>query len=342
MKRVFSSLIALTVLLQLSGQDFVDLVERVNKSVVTIYVVEEKSPGEGDPMVKTSNEGIGSGSIVGDQSDYVLTAAHVVANASMIIVELIDGRKIEAELIRSSQIADVALLKLKQAAKGVDPLLLGNSDELRLGEDIFIIGAPLGLSHSVSKGIISGKHRDEQMTGNFMQMEYLQTDASINKGNSGGPMFNMKGEIVGIVSSILTVSGGFEGVGFAASSNIANDILIQRGSVWFGIDFINLDLTLCRIFNVDQQGALMVQNVIKGSPGYFMGLKGGFLAVTIGESELLLGGDVILAFDDIVLDNFEKFEVLRNHLNSMETFQEYELKILRDGKVMTLKWKMDL
>jgi len=235
MKNLLLILLVSICALQVNAQEFVDLVDKVNKSVVTIYVVEKKNLGEGDPFLKTSMEGLGSGSVVGKNSQHVLTASHVVNNATKIIVVLQDGREFNAKTIRSSQISDVALLKLEKPAQGIIPLTIGNSDSVRIGEDVFVIGAPLGLSHSVSKGIISGKHLEDNMSGDFVRMEFLQTDASINQGNSGGPMFNMKGEIIGIVSSILSFSGGFEGLGFAASSNIAKTLLTQRGSVWFGI-----------------------------------------------------------------------------------------------------------
>ncbi len=324
------------------AQEFVDLVEKVNKGVVTIYVQEQRNLGKGNPKGQTSLEGLGSGSLIGEERLYILTAAHVVENATEIVVRFFDGQMIKAKTVRSSSIADVALLKLDQPAKGLTPLKIGNSDSVRLGEDVFVIGAPLGLSHSVSKGIISGKHTDENVSGNFMKMEFLQTDASINKGNSGGPMFNMKGEIIGVVSSILSFSGGFEGLGFAASSNIANSLLTQRGSVWLGVDALPLDEKLCKVFNVPQKGAFLVQNVTEGSPSYFMGMKGGYIAMKIGETEFLAGGDIILSFDGIVLDEPAKVDEIINHLNTVKKYHQYEVKVLREGKIETLKWKMDL
>lgn len=323
-----------------NSQAFVDLVEEVNKSVVTVYVLEQKNEGKGDPFKLTSNEGLGSGVIVGEKSDYILTAAHVVANASKIMVEFHDGRKISGKTARISHSADVALVLLDMPRSDIAPAKIGNSDSVRLGEDVFIIGAPLGLAHSVSKGIISGRHKEKSLTSDMNQMEYLQTDASINQGNSGGPMFNMKGEVVGIVSSILSFSGGFEGLGFAATSNIARDMLLQKGSIWLGIDGLPLNMELCKAFNVPQEGAVLVQSVAEGSASYFMGMKGGFVKLKLGDTEFLAGGDIILSFDDIVLDGSSKLEELRAYLNTVEARHQYKVKVLRAGEIKELTWRL--
>ena len=227
MKRIFIYLALLLTSTIVSGQDFADLVAEVNNSVVTVYVLEQKNAGVGDPYTKTSNEGLGSGVLVGERSDYILTAAHVVANASKIIVEFKDGRKIPAQTKRVSHTADVALILLDRPVPDIKPATIGNSDSVRPGDGVFVIGAPLGLSQSVSKGIISGKHSENMISSDIKNMEFFQTDAAINQGNSGGPMFNMQGEVIGIVSSILSFSGGFEGLGFAATSNIAKQMLLQ-------------------------------------------------------------------------------------------------------------------
>jgi len=162
-KKVLSIVVLIGLMVGAKAQSFVNLVEEVNKGVVTIYVLEKKNPGQGDPYKKVSMEGMGSGSVVGQGGQYILTASHVVANATKIIVELYDGRKIGAKTFRASQIADVALLKLDSPATGITPVKIGDSDSVKVGEDVFVIGAPLGLTHSVSKGIISGKHRKENM-----------------------------------------------------------------------------------------------------------------------------------------------------------------------------------
>ena len=340
MKNSVLLILLIVIALPLAAQNFADLVESVDKSVVQIHVLSKRNMGVGVPGTYTSTEGFGTGTLVGEDKKYILTAAHVVADASQIKVEFKDGTILDAYNRRVDRIADVALIELERPVLERPAVVIGNSDEVRVGDDIFIIGNPLGLSHSVSRGIISSKHSENSKWNNKRLMEFFQTDAAINKGNSGGPMFNMKGELIGVVSSILSFSGGFEGLGFAATSNIAKDILLQRGRIWLGSEALLMSPELCQIFNVPQEGALMVQYVVENSPAYFMGMKGGYLAMSIGDSEFLAGGDIILQFDDIVLNSAEQVEKFWEYLNSVPPNHEYTVKVYRHGEITTLRWRM--
>lgn len=322
------------------SQTFADLVEEVDQSVVTIHVLEKKNLGVGSPGTSTSSSGLGSGILVGENRIYVLTAAHVVANASKIRVTFKDGTELSATNARIDKTADVALIKLEKPITSVPAAKVGDSDKVRIGDDIFIIGSPLGLEHSVSKGIISGKHKELNETTPAPAMEFFQTDASINKGNSGGPMFNMQGEVIGIVSSILSFSGGFEGLGFAATSKIAKELLLQKGRFWLGADVVSMSAEFCKLFNVPQEGAVLVQGVTENSPAYFMGMKGGYVAMKVGETEFLAGGDFILDFDGIPLNSRENIEKLWKHLNEMERGHSYQIKVFREGAIKHLSWRM--
>ena len=340
MKKTF--LINLLVLMAFvaSSQSFADLVEKVDQSVVTIHVLEKKNVGMGTPGTFTSAEGLGSGVLVGEKQLYVLTAAHVVANASKIRVSFKDGTELVATNARIDKTADVALIKLERAVTNIPSARMGDSEKVRIGDDIFVIGSPLGLEHSVSKGIISGKHKELNETNPAPAMEFFQTDASINKGNSGGPMFNMDGEVVGIVSSILSFSGGFEGLGFAATSGVAKELLMQRGRFWLGADVVPMSAEFCKLFNVPQEGAVLVQGVTDNSPAYFMGMKGGYVTMSIGETEFLAGGDFVLDFDGIPLSSREDIEKLWEHLNKIEKGHEYVIKVFRNGAIKHLHWRM--
>jgi serine protease Do len=324
-----------------SAQTFADLVEKSDKSVVKIEVLEKKNLGIGNPNEASTAEGLGSGVLVGEKGIYILTAAHVVENAVKIQVEFSDDSKMGATLKRIDKIADVALIQLERPVTHLPAAKLGDSDKVRVGEDIFIIGSPLGLTHSVSKGIISGKHTELNETNKNRAMEFFQTDASINKGNSGGPMFNMQGEVIGIVSSILSFSGGFEGLGFAATSGIAEEILTQKGRIWLGTDVLPMSAEFCKIFNVPQEGALLVQSVTENSPAYFMGMKGGYLAMSVGDTQFLAGGDFVLKFDDIELNSRENIEKLWEYLNDVDEGHQYKIQVFRDGKIKHLTWRME-
>jgi serine protease Do len=338
------SIVLLLILLNttlIHAQTFADLVEKVDQSVVKIEVIEKQNLGLGSPNNFASSEGLGSGVLVGEKNLYILTAAHVVDNATKIIVEFKDGTKLNARNKRVDKTADVALIQLEKPVPHIPAARLGDSDKVRIGDDIFIIGSPLGLAHSVSKGIISGKHTDYNKTNHNRATEFFQTDASINKGNSGGPMFNMEGEVIGIVSSFLSFSGGFEGLGFAASSDIAEEILTQKGRMWLGVDVLPMTAEFCKLFNVPQEGALLVQNVTENSPAYNLGIKGGYVTVKINDMEFLSGGDFILKFDGIKLNSRENIEKLWEHLNEIEEDQEYEVQVYRNGKIESLMWQMD-
>ncbi len=322
------------------AQSFPDLVADVIKSVVTVQVLERRNLGIGNPTSYTSAEGMGAGILVGENHMYILTAAHVVANASKIQVQFQNGTVIGATNRRIDRTADVALLQLEKPATSIPVAKIGDSNKMRIGDDIFIIGNPLGLEYSVSKGIISGKHSEKDGITSTKVMEFFQTDASINKGNSGGPMFNMQGEVIGIVSSILSFSGGFEGLGFAATSSIAKELLLQRGRIWFGTDLLPMSPDFCKLFNVPQEGALMVQSVAENSPAYFMGLKGGYIKMSIGDNEFLAGGDIILQFEDIPLNSAENLAKFSEFLNKHESGQFYKVKVFRSGEIKTLRWKI--
>ena len=320
----------------LLAQELADLFEDIKKSVVTIYVQESLNAGTGDPRTFTSNQGLGSGVLI--NNDIILTASHVVANADKIMVQFFDGEAVPASVTRISRIADVAVITLARPPSDPHTAHIGDSDEMRIGEDIFVVGAPLGLPYSLSRGIISGKHAEHNYSNDGKSLEFFQTDASINTGNSGGPMFNYRGEVVGIVSSILTRSGGFEGIGFAATSNVARDLLTERGSVYFGIESMVLSYELARILNVPQESGLLVQHVVRDSPAGKLGIRGGFRKVRLEGQELLLGGDIILQVDEIRITGEESVYQIWEHLSSTHSTVTHTIKVLRDGEIREFRW----
>lgn len=326
------SLIAGTVF----SQNLADLFEQNKQSVVTIYVSESVSTGAGNPRTFVANEGLGSGVLINDNT--VLTASHVVANADAIMVQFFDGESIQATTRRISRIADVAIITLNKPPANPHIAVIGNSDEVRIGEEIFVIGAPMGLPYSLSRGVISGLHAEHQLSNDGRSLEFFQTDASINTGNSGGPMYNYKGELIGIVSSILTRSGGFEGIGFAATSNVARELLTDRGSRYFGIEAMVLSFEMAQILNVTQESGWLIQHVVRNSPAGKLGLRGGFRTISIDGQEFMLGGDIILQVDDIVITGEESIIKIWEYLNSNHSATTYTLKVLRAGEVKEFRW----
>lgn len=320
----------------LLAQDLADLFEDIKKSVVTIYVLESLNTGTGDPRTYTASEGLGSGVLIND--DVILTASHVVANADRIMVQFYDGEAVPASVTRISRMADVAVITLAKPPSDPHIAQIGNSDDMRIGEEVFVVGAPLGLPYSLSRGIISGKHAEHNFSNDGKSVEFFQTDASINTGNSGGPMFNYDGKVVGIVSSILTRSGGFEGIGFAATSNVARDLLTKRGSMYFGIEAMILSHELARILNVPQESGMLVQHVVRDSPAGKMGIRGGFRKVSLEDQDIMLGGDIILQVDDLRITGEESFYELWEYLSSTHATRTHTIKVLRDGEIMEFRW----
>jgi len=333
-----AALLTLIPMLPATPQDLSVLFEKAMPSVVTIYTEENLNTGTGDARTFTSNMSLGSGVLVGETKKYVLTAAHVVGNAERIMVEFYDGESIPASVDRISRIADVALIQLDHVPDDPHPAVIGNSDSTRIGEEVFVIGAPMGLTYSLSRGVISGRHTEKKLTQDGNIVEFFQTDAAINTGNSGGPMYNYNGEVIGIVSSILSRSGGFEGIGFAATSNIARSLLITRSAKYFGADVILIPYELTRILNVPQESGWLVQHVVKGSPADMSGVKGGYRSMEYEGEEILLGGDIILSVDDIKITGMESVETIMDHLDQLESSTRHTLKVLRAGEQIDLYW----
>ena len=325
--------------LNLYSQDISELFQKLDSSVVIINVIESKTSGIGNQKEKVTFGALGSGVLFGDNGE-ILTAAHVVNDADEIEVILIDGQRFKAKVTGLSKMADVAIIKVQGHIKNPKPAKLGDSDKTRIGDKVMVIGSPMGLYHSLSVGYISRKEYKKSHSSNFSKMEFFQTDAAINTGNSGGPMFNMKGEVIGIVSSILSRSGGFEGIGFAATINIIKNLLIEHNNAWLGIDAFYLQGPLADAFNVKQESGILVQNVTKNSPAYFMGIKGGYIAAKIGNTEVNIGGDIILEINGQKLDTHENIGKAVDYFNALKPGDKYTIKVLRKGEVKELNWSI--
>lgn len=328
--------------IQTVAQSLGDLYEQVKPSVVIIETELEYRSENG----QVSFEGAqGSGVLISAQGE-ILTAAHVVGDAESINVIFHDGERIPARIVRLSQVADVALIKLHYLTpkiKNYPVATLGDSDKVRVGEDIFVIGAPFGLDYSLSKGIISGISEERSRMAGFTFAEFFQTDAAINQGNSGGPMFSMDGEVIGIVSYIVTESGGFDGIGFAATSNITDFLVVDSERRWTGINGIMLDPNLARVLNVPQPGGILIQSVVPLSPAYTSGLEGGGHYLLYRDREVIVGGDIILEVNGIQITNEASIgDLIRSIvLSSDEERKQYILTILRGGKKRQVTLRFD-
>jgi S1-C subfamily serine protease len=213
---------------------------------------------------------------------------------------------------------------------------LGDSDKVEVGDQIFVVGAPHGISYTLTVGYISARRRPNTVYSGLSLAEFFQTDAAINQGNSGGPMFNMAGEIVGIVSAIISKSGGSEGLGFVATSNMARQLLLQRRSFWGGLSGYFITRESAKVLNVPPPGeGMLIQRVAKNSPAALIGLKGGTTRATIGGENLVLGGDIILEVQGIPF-SIKNYKKIRD-LMTLGPADAIRVKILRGGEQLELK-----
>jgi S1-C subfamily serine protease len=232
--------------------------------------------------------------------------------------------------------ADLAVLRLKKPPKAAVAARLGDSDRVRVGDQIFIIGAPQGMTHTLTVGHISARRTTDAMYGGLYNAEMLQTDAAINVGNSGGPMFNMAGEVVGIVSHMISESGGYEGLGFVMTSNMARELLLGSRTIWTGLEGHRVDGELARILNLPQGVGILVQRVAEGSPAHRMGLQPGTVKAEIDGQPIVLGGDIILEIQGLRLDDPEAIERIKALLRTLSPGEEIKVTVLRGGRRMEL------
>ncbi len=315
-----------------SAGTFATLFKKVSPSVV---VINSKGTVVSEKGQTATVGGLGTGVLV-SKDGYVMTAAHVVHAADSLVVSFQGGEEISATVVASEPAADVALLKLDKMPKNASVAIIGDSDDVKIGDEVFIIGTPYGLSHTLTVGHISARHEPYSLPGEMALAEFFQTDAAVNQGNSGGPMFNMKGEVIGIVSHIISKSGGFEGIGFAATTKTANEFLLEKKTFWAGITGYVLYGDLARIFNVPQETAILIQHVANGSPAQKLGLKGGSVQAQIGDSKLIVGGDILLSINGISLDKSGSYLKAKEAISSLSDNSYVTVIVLRNGSSINL------
>jgi len=335
MKNIFTLLLAFLTINSFA-QKLPELYKKVNSSIVVIETMSSASNGAGDKKKVNTVGGQGSGVLISKEG-LIWTASHVVNSAEYVAVKFTDGDVYKAIVVSTNPTADVALLKIEKdfELKEKHVAIIGNSDDMMIGEDIFVIGAPHGLEQTLSKGIVSGRLKPQKVGGQLLPVEYIQTDAAINPGNSGGPMFNMKGEVIGIASFILSESGGFNGIGFGATSNIAEKVLMHGNQYWSGLETVFITNELAEVFNMPQKSGLLIVTASSKGLGSRIGLRGGYINANIEGTELLIGGDIILSVGGIKIENELSGLKIRERLASLKPDEQFTIQFYRDGKIFT-------
>jgi len=267
------------------------------------------------PKREYFTRGVGSGVIIDAKKGYVMTNWHVVHAADDVSVVLFDGRKLDAEWVRSDYQTDVAVIKIKPERLIGAPL--GNSDDIEVGDRVLAIGSPEGLPQTVTAGIISAKGRT---TGRRGYENFLQTDAAINHGNSGGPLVNMKGQVIGINTAIISRTGVNEGIGLSIPSNMVRNImkqLVDTGQVvrgYLGVSIQDVDEKLAKSFELPDTNGVLVSGVAAGGPAKKAGIE---------------AGDFIVSVDG---KKTKSVNELRNRVAVLSPGKSVKLKLYRDGK----------
>jgi len=315
------------------------LVEQVSPAVVNIRVnqtVMYNSPFGDDPfrrffglpdVPQGSREvaSAGSGVIVDAERGYILTNHHVVANADEIQISLIDGEILDAEVVGSDEATDIALIKVE--AEGLVDMPIGDSEVVRVGDFVLAIGNPFGLSHTVTSGIVSALGRTGISRNGYE--DFIQTDASINPGNSGGALVNMRGELVGINSAIISRSGGNVGIGFAVPTEIASSIMrqildfgeVRRGLL--GVTIQPIDAEAAEALNAAVDRGALITEIVSGSAAEESGLK---------------VDDIIIGINDKKITDASE---LRNAIGLMGSGEDVQIHYIRDGDTQTTVAKLD-
>lgn len=302
-----------------------DLVETVSPSVVFIEVTGAGGSRVGPASKESGPNGLGSGFIISADGD-IVTNHHVVDGAASVVVKLADGRSFDAELVGSDPMTDIALLKIL-SDEDLPVVPFGTSEEMRAGDEVFAVGNPFGLGNTVTSGIISAMSRNIN-SGPYD--DFIQTDAAINRGNSGGPLFNDDGEVIGVNTMIYSPDGGSVGIGFAVPSDLVQTIVtdleddgtISRG--WLGVQIKPMSQEIADVLGYDAPKGAMIEMVTDDSPAATAGLK---------------VGDIILSFDGTEINEMRD---LTRAVASTAPDATAEVVVLHKGNEVTMDVQIGL
>jgi S1-C subfamily serine protease len=319
---------------------------------INVRIYRQASPAVANILTKATEydffmdpvpvEGAGSGFVI-DPRGYILTNNHVVEGAQSIEVVLGDQSRFPAKFIGADQSNDVALLKIDPKGKSLAALSLGDSGTLQVGQKVLAIGNPFGFQSTLTTGVVSALGRTVRTGETTFIDEAIQTDAAINRGNSGGPLINTHGQVIGINSAIYTPSGTTAGIGFAipinAAKNIANDLMTD-GRVhraFLGVETLAVNAWLSEALDLPVKEGLVVERATKGGPAAAAGIRGGDRVAQAGMRRIYIGGDVIVAIDSQKVASQFDVNIALNHKRPGDNIT---VTVYRGGKKMDIPVKL--
>jgi len=319
---------------------------------INVRIYRQASPAVANILTKATEydffmdpvavEGAGSGFVI-DPRGYILTNYHVVAGAQSIEVILGDKTRSPAKFIGADQRNDVALIKIDPKGKQLTALPLGDSSTLQVGQKVLAIGDPFGFNSTLTTGVVSALGRTVQTSDTTFIDDAIQTDAAINRGNSGGPLIDTHGEVIGINSAIYTPSGTTAGIGFAIPINtaklIANDLMTE-GKVrraYLGVTTRPVAGWLAEALDLPVQEGLLVEQTTKGSPAALAGIRGGDKVAQAGMRRIIIGGDVIVGIDGQKVANQFDINVVLNRKRPGDTVN---ITLYRGAKKLDIPVKL--
>ena len=324
--------------LQAKDNSIQKLYKAVNPAVVELHVQSLADPKVGQVSYQGEKaSSLGSGALISKEGR-ILTAAHVVDKATAIEVVFADGTKTSGHVVWVEPLLDLAMIQASKVPSKVKPLVLAKSKNYQVGEQVVVIGAPYGVSHSLSVGYLSGIRDSKAIPGSTLIPRLLQTDAAINVGNSGGPMFNLKGEIIGIVSHILSKTGGSHGLGFVVSVDTVREIIESDPGTFSGFIPFLLDEKQSYALNNSAGHGMLIQHVIPGTLADKLGFKGGNINVVIGRTPVLLGGDILLEIAGRRITDLASAVQIKQRLADFGKGDKITFKYLRNGLIKETHW----
>jgi S1-C subfamily serine protease len=318
------------------GKTIAEIYRQSGRGVVQVIATQVSSD---NPFFGAQESSASGSGFVIDNAGHIITNYHVIEGARKVEVNFSGEDRMDAKVIGSDPSTDIAVLEIDAQARALRSLPLGDSDSVNVGDAVIAIGNPFSLERTVTAGIVSALQRRITAPDGFAIDEVIQTDAAINHGNSGGPLLNANGEVIGVNAQIETETGGNVGIGFAIPINTVKEVvsqLIEEGKVehaYLGVEMATIDENLAENFNLPVDQGALVQRVHDDSPAERAGLQGGDRNVVVDGESYLLGGDIIVKADgqDVASSND-----LGKIVASKEPGDQLELEIRRDGETQTI------